>query len=266
MKERIAAAFSAHAAEYDRVASVQRQAAAHLAARLGAVAPRRILEIGCGTGLLSAHLAVLYPRAELVLTDIAPAMLARAQARLGARASYRLMDGEHPDPALGAFDLIASSLAMQWFADLQAGIGRLAGLLAPGGVLAFATLGAASFAEWRQAHAALGLTPGLHDYPAAARFPWPVGQAGALEVEMLQDHYPDGLAFLRALKGLGAGQPVPGHKPLSPAQLRRVLARFGAGCTASYQVLYGLYKGNTLGRTTGIEPATTGTTNRRSTN
>jgi len=243
MKDRIAAAFSARAGDYDSVATIQRLVAAHLATRIAAALPTppaRILEIGCGTGLLSAHLAALYPQAELVLTDISAAMLDRAQARLGARASYRLMDGEAPDPALGRFDLIASSLAMQWFGDLRGGIGRLAACLTPDGRLAFATLGAGSFAEWRAAHAALGLTPGQHSYPAAADFPWPEGHAGLLETETLQDHYPDGLAFLRALKLLGAGAPAPGHKPLTAGALRRVLGRFSGGCAMSYEVLYGL--------------------------
>jgi malonyl-CoA O-methyltransferase len=242
MKARIAAAFSARAAAYDSVANVQRRVAARLAARIKAALPEppaRILEIGCGTGLLSAHLAALYPQAELVLTDISAAMLERAQARLGSRAAYRLMDGEFPDMAGQKFDIIASSLAMQWFADSRGGIGRLAALLVPGGRLMFATLGAESFAEWRAAHAALGLTPGLHSYPAAKTFPWPEGVSATLAAETIQDHHPDGLAFLRALKTLGAGQPVPGHKPLTPAQLRRVLQGFSTGCTASYQVLYG---------------------------
>jgi malonyl-CoA O-methyltransferase len=246
VKERIAASFSAGAACYDQVANVQRQVAQRLATRIAAALPappKRILEIGCGTGLFSAHLAALYPQAELVLTDISPSMLEQASLRLGGRARYRRMDGEAPDPALGSFDLIASSLAIQWFSDLCRGIGRLDGRLAPGGRLAFATLGAESFAEWRAAHETIGLRPGLHPYPPADRFPWPEHCAGTVEVETIQDHHANGQAFARALKDLGAGQPAPGHKPLTPAELRRVLGQFQAGCTASYQVVYGMLPG-----------------------
>lgn len=40
----------------------------------------------------------------------------------------RVMDGERPDlPDEAAFDLIVSSLAVQWFGDLAAGLRRLAG-------------------------------------------------------------------------------------------------------------------------------------------
>ena len=247
MKERIAAAFSARAADYDHVAGVQRQVAHRLAARIAAALsapPKCILEIGCGTGLLSAHLASLYPQADLLLTDISPVMLERARIRLGSRASYRHMDGEAPDPALGRFDLIASSLALQWFTDLRGGIARLADLLIPGGKFVFATLGAESFAEWRAAHEALGLRPGLHPYPPVDSFPWPEHRAGTMEVETIRDHHADGHAFVRSLKNLGAGQPAPGHKPLTPAQFRRVLKPFQAGCTASYQVVYGMLHGH----------------------
>jgi malonyl-CoA O-methyltransferase len=243
VKARIAASFSAGAAGYDHVAGVQRQVAHRLALRIAAarpIPPKRILEIGCGTGLLSAHLAALYPQAELVLTDISPVMLERARLRLGARAGYRRMDGESPDPTLGRFELIASSLALQWFTDLRGGIARLAGLLVPGGRFAFATLGAESFAEWRAAHETLGLRPGLHPYPPVDGFPWPAHCAGTVEAETIRDHHANGQAFVRSLKDLGAGQPAPGHKPLTPAQLRRVLNQFQSGCTASYQVVYGM--------------------------
>ena len=245
MKQRIAASFSAGATGYDHVAGVQRQVAQLLALRIAArpCAPKRILEIGCGTGLLSAHLAELYPEAELVLTDISPVMLERARLRLGTRASYRRMDGESPDAALGKFELIASSLALQWFADLRSGIARLADLLAPDGRFAFATLGAESFAEWRAAHERLGLRSGLHAYPSADRFTWPSCHAGTIEVETIRDRHANGLAFLRSVKTLGAGLPAPGHRPLSPAQLRLVLRQFEAGCTASYQVIFGTLHG-----------------------
>ena len=107
-KNRIAAAFSAQARAYDSVGAVQRAVAGRLAARIAArvSGPRNILEIGCGTGFLSAELAGYFPTADLCLTDIAPAMLACAQARLGARADYLLLDGEHPQGLTQRFDLI----------------------------------------------------------------------------------------------------------------------------------------------------------------
>ena len=102
----------------------------------------RILEIGCGTGLLTRELARRLGPADWTLTDISPAMLEIARLGPAPQGSvrYAALDGEHPDALPGGYDLICSSLAVQWFGDLNAGLGRLAALLAPGGHLAIATL------------------------------------------------------------------------------------------------------------------------------
>ena len=230
--------FDAQAEVYDSVARVQAEVARRLAARL-AGAPKRILEIGCGTGLLSAQLRAKFPGTELVLTDLSPRMLGQAKRRLGAGAEYRVMDGQWPDVSLGTFDLIVSSLAFQWFDDLSAALARLGGMLAPGGVLAFATLGAESFAAWRQAHEEMGLPCGLRDYVGAENFPWPVGFECRLEAEMIEERHADGRHFIRGMKTLGAARSPSNHRPVGAGRFRALLARFGSGFTARYQVLYG---------------------------
>src|SRR5690242_877501 len=70
----------------------------------------RILDIGAGTGLLSAFIAAMYPNAELTLIDIAADMLARARERLGehgGRVRIQLLDMTELD-GLGRFDLVVS--------------------------------------------------------------------------------------------------------------------------------------------------------------
>jgi malonyl-CoA O-methyltransferase len=230
--------FDAQAAVYDSVAHVQAEVARRLAARLGG-APRRILEIGCGTGLLSAHLLAKFPDAQIILTDISAPMLDQARRRLGAGQQYFVMDGQWPDVSLGVFDLIVSSLAFQWFDDLPGALARLGNMLAPGGVLAFATLGSESFAAWRHAHEALGLRCGLRDYVSAETMPWPAGFSPRLEVAMIEELHGDGRAFIRGLKALGASPSPVGHRPLGAGQFRTLLAQFSGGFTARYEVLFG---------------------------
>ncbi|WP_154399134.1 methyltransferase domain-containing protein, partial [Bordetella pertussis] len=75
--------FDRAAARYETHAEVQRHAAEQLAERIAALplpAEPRILEIGCGTGLLTRALARRLGRADWTITDIAPAMLAAQQA------------------------------------------------------------------------------------------------------------------------------------------------------------------------------------------
>jgi len=232
----IAHAFG-RAAEYDAHAVVQRQVAGRLADRVAALPlpPRpRVLEIGCGTGLLGAALVDRLPDARWLMTDIAPAMIERARMRFAGRSDidFAVMDGEAPDAATGPFDLIVSSLAMQWFADIGGAVARLRGLLAPEGRIAFTTLTAGSFAEWRAAHAPLAA--GTPDYPTAAALET---MDLSVSIETIAEHHRDARDFLHSVKAIGAGTPRAGHRPLSPGQLRGVMTRFEAtGSIASYVV------------------------------
>ena len=227
----IAATFSAAADTYDRSADAQRRIAAALAARIDGMAlPEnpRVLEVGCGTGFLTANLRALLPTAQWLLTDISERMVARCRARFGDSAQVMVMDGERPSCANGAFDLICSSLAFQWFENMDAALARLAALLAPGGRLVFATLADDSFREWRAA------------YPLARTYPTieTLRRFGDVEEERFTREYPDALAFLDHWRQIGADVPEAGQHPLSPGALRRALRPFEAGIAVTYHVAY----------------------------
>jgi malonyl-CoA O-methyltransferase len=249
---RVGARFGAAAHRYDGHAPIQRITAERLAsdiARLNLPARPRILEIGCGTGLLTQALARRLGAADWTITDISPAMLATAQRgpALPGSARYLVLDGEYPQALDGEYDLICSSLAVQWFTDLNAGLGRLAARLAPGGYLAVATLAAGTFAEWQDAHLAAGFVAATPPYPPCPLIrPAMSNLAGGVRSERLIQNHPDGLAFLKGLKGIGATTPAPGRPPLSAAALRRVLAAFDEqGATVTYHLAYGMWKQST---------------------
>jgi len=244
-KQRILKAFSAAASGYDTAAGFQDKIAARLAAWLAALPPlpkgARVLEVGCGTGLLTRRLrAVLGDEAEIVATDLSPAMVARAQAALigDPHLSFAAMDAEAPTLADGSVGLIVSSLAAQWFSDLPQALAGLARLLSPGGRLVLTLPGAGSFAEWRDAHRALGFEPGTPSFPDAetVRAMLPPGGVGTVESETVIETHADGLSFARTLATLGAAVPRPGHRPLSPGQLRRVIAALGTPCPISWTI------------------------------
>ena len=255
---RIGAAFGA-ARDYDGRARVQRLVAERLAARIAALPrphPPHGLELGCGTGFLTAALQTEAIGGTWLVTDLAPGMVARCRARLGAQAgrtppdlAFAVLDGEHGAmPAQGPFDLICASLAFQWFADLPAAIARLLGWLTPGGHLVFTTLGAGTFAEWREAHAAEGLAAGTPPFPTVAALAaiLPEWQAAAPLVEPEIERHADARAFLHSLKAIGAGTPGLHHRPLPPGALRRVMARFEqAGARSTYEVVTCHYRRET---------------------
>ena len=58
--------------------------------------------------------------------------------------------------AMRRFDLIYSSLMLQWCDDLDTAFGEIARVLKPGGLLLFSTFGPGTLAELREAWAASG--------------------------------------------------------------------------------------------------------------
>jgi malonyl-CoA O-methyltransferase len=242
-RERIRDAFAA-APDYDGQARVQREVAGRLAARIAALglpSTPRVLEIGCGTGFLTSALADTGLGGEWLVTDIAPEMVERCRARLGApqhgrSLDFAVLDGEHGTPGGGPFDLICSSLAVQWFDDAPGALARMAGWLAPGGHLMVTTLAPGSFAEWRAAHEAEGVVPGTPAFAQVEAFA--ALSPASLTVERHLERHADPRAFLHAVKAIGAGTSHPAHRPLGPAQLRRVMARFAqSGCDVTYEVV-----------------------------
>lgn len=86
-------------------------------ARAGAK-PRRILEVGCGTGKNLANLCARFPEAAVVGVDLSAAMLARATekiARFGPRARLVQRAYDAPLATEEPFDLVLFSYALSMF-------------------------------------------------------------------------------------------------------------------------------------------------------
>jgi len=241
---RIAARFGAAASSYDAAAHLQRAVADQLAqdlAQLMRAPPARILEFGCGTGFLTAHLRTLWPDALLLATDLSPSMASAAQARLGVAAAT--MDAERPALREGSFDLVCGSLAAQWFSDAPAALRGLKTLLAPGGVLALTTLGPKTFAEWRAARSAAGLPPGGLSYRPLSELAASLDRAPLLaRAELCHEPFASGQGFLHDLRAIGADANE--AVPLTPGTLRRALRELERGANnVTYEVLTLAWKG-----------------------
>ena len=127
-KEAIAARFSRAASTYDGAAIVQRLMAERLVALLpeyeGLFAASKshdddtILELGCGTGLLTELLVTRYPNALLHAIDLAPGMIEHCRRRFDKQSGtvFEIGDAELFQPSFKP-PLVAANCTFQWLAD-----------------------------------------------------------------------------------------------------------------------------------------------------
>lgn len=104
-----------------------------------------VLELGCGTGSLTMLLAERYPAARLMVVDGAKEMVTVAERRLteahpevATRGTFVASTFEELRLESGAFDLVASSMALHHIVEKQPFYASLREALRPGGRLAFA--------------------------------------------------------------------------------------------------------------------------------
>lgn len=244
-KNRILKCFNAKADTYESAADVQVYVAQQLAGCLEGVQAQRILEIGCGTGHFSQYLVDKYPDAELVLTDIAPAMVAVTAQRFSTNGNVRVMsmDGENFNLSQ-SFDLIVSSMAMHWFADLKASLKQLMKQLSSNGKLVVSFLGSNSLLQWRQVFQELNMSVPTPHFPQEMELNKFHPELN-FEKEMAVYQYQNSFQFLKTLKKLGAHASRAEHAILSSAELRRVMKHFdkksGSTVEIPYEIIYGSY-------------------------
>lgn len=211
-KRLVRRSFDKAASGYDRAAVLQKLVEQKCLERLSLLRlqPERILDLGCGTGRASQLLMDRYRKAEMISTDLAPAMLrlARKRKRWWRPQRFVCLDAECLPFAPARFDLIFSSLVFQWVNDLDRLFDGLFQSLRPNGLLLFATFGPDTLRElraaWRQVdddnH--VGSFIDMHDIGDA------LGRAGfespVLDVEKFTLTYDNLIALARDLKAIGA--------------------------------------------------------------
>lgn len=259
VKSHVRRAFERAAKTYDEAAVLQREVCARLLEHLDPIrlAPRRAVDLGCGTGHALDALAKRFPAAAVVGIDIAPAMLARARSRsrwwqrvLGARQPALVCaDAERLPLASASVDLVFSNLALQWCEPSRV-FAEAARALTADGLILFSTFGPDTLGELRAAFAEADGAPhvngfvDMHDLGDAlvhAGFADPV-----MEMERITVEYDSVIAIARDLKALGAVNSLPARARGLPGRRRwqrmtDAYERFRRGgvLPATWEVVYG---------------------------
>ncbi|MGE0715278.1 MAG: methyltransferase domain-containing protein [Alphaproteobacteria bacterium] len=120
--------------QYLKFADHRLRPALDLLARVPLDRPGTIVDLGCGAGNVTRHLADRWPEARVIGVDSSPQMLSKARGILPDASWVEGDIATWTPPAPG--DLIYSNAALHWLGDHGGLFPRLMGLLAPGGVLA----------------------------------------------------------------------------------------------------------------------------------
>ncbi len=124
--------------------------AVDLARRAARLAPRRVLEIAAGTGVVTRELVAAIPSAEVTATDLNPPMV-EFGSRRAPGATWLQADALHLPFGSDGFDLVVCQFGVMFFPDKPAAFHEVRRVLTPRGRLLFST--------WS--------TVGSHDFAAA---------------------------------------------------------------------------------------------------
>lgn len=234
-KRRLRAQFERAASTYDAAAVLPRTVADRLLERLDVVRlrPGRVLDAGCGTGYCTRALARRYRRARVVGLDLAHGMASHARRNAGwfSRARFVCGDAERLPFADASFDMVLSSLMLQW-CDPAAVFPEFLRVLRPEGLLMFTSLGPDTLQELRAAWRHADSRAHVHDFPDMHDVGDALVRAGfadpVMDVERYTLTYPDVQAMGRDLRALGGQN----------AQPARTRGLTGRGCYSGFRSAY----------------------------
>lgn len=235
-KQTVAANFSRAAATYDAVADVQRAVGGWL---LKSVQRQQeltcALDVGCGSGALTAQLAARLPMAEVHAIDLADGMLQQAlHEHENPQISWYVGDAEEIPFEEKGFDLVFSNFVLQWCPQPTLALTEMRRVLRRNGQLVLSLPGAGTLAELAAAWRTVDDRPHVHRFPDEDEVADWVASAGFAHADLvtrtLRMHVPDAMTLMRSLKTLGAQNQAPGRATglTGKSALRKVVDAYEA--------------------------------------
>ena len=170
--------------KYEKASAHQKEWGTKLIAELELQGTERILDLGCGDGALSAHLADLVPNGEVIGVDASRGMIEAALSRVRKNLRFLLMDINELN-FVEQFDVAFSNATLHWIKDHERLLRNVERALVRGGRLRFNFAGDGNcshfFSVIREAMSAEGFA--VH----FAGFEWPWYMPSVEEYSALMD-------------------------------------------------------------------------------
>lgn len=217
-KAKIKQSFAAASTTYDGVAGLQRTVGKELLQNAGLEnLSGSILDLGCGTGFLTAELLASQPELETVIAlDLAWAMIHTTRYKFihagnekhQQKLIYLCADAEQLPIADQSLDGVFSNLALQWCNHLEGVLGGIKRCLKPGSPLVFSTFGPGTLRELKDAWAEIDGYSHVNEFYSERQLHHFLEQAGFSGIQISskphQNRYKSVNALMQELKQIGA--------------------------------------------------------------
>jgi len=228
--------FSRQALFYDEYALVQKKGALWLAKEIEkrnfSTGVGNILEIGCGTGILSSYLLKFFHESNIFLSDISMEMIkiCREKIQNNYKSPYFFVQDGQTILKKDKFDFITSSFTLQWFENYIEALKNYIESLKKGGSLFVIFQGPESFHEWKAICRKFDIWFSGNEMPEPMIIK-ALLQAFLLEkklsdYEMLRKdftlYYPSSMDFFKSLKHIGASVQT-GDRKMSSKDLYKIV-------------------------------------------
>jgi len=212
-KNKIARSFSRYARTYDRFANLQKNLAGNLmeTVRSLKISPKKILDIGTGTGEMAFLLHNDFPNAKIWGCDIAPGMVKKSMEKNKFEGiTFEVCDAEFLPYKDKTFDLVVSNTVYQWVEELARAFSEARRVLKDSCYFAFITFGPDSLSELKKSYRLKvdEKAEYLHEYKTVSE----VGsllercdlKVASLSSRSVRTVYPDFREMQKTIKSIGA--------------------------------------------------------------
>lgn len=248
-------AFNAAANNYDAFSLLQRTITDRLVESFDQIKikPTSILDLGAGTGYGSRKLKQQFKKAHIYQIDISGEMLKQSRKqspKFFSKNHFLCADACQIPLPKNHFDLVFSSLMLQWCNDLDAVFAEVKRVLKPGGVFLFTSLGPDSLKElresWRQVDDQVHVNAFVDMHDIGDSLIRNGLEAPVLSIEHIVLTYDECKQLMRELKNIGAHNINKGRKKTLTGKhrLERVVKHYekyrqNNKLPATYEVIYG---------------------------